>query len=85
MIQVRDSEVKVISYRSDILNILTINSSVLKSIIPHELKVDNFLRELQKVTFFLGKFILGCSHVLRNMLKDEFKQETISRTCLLLP
>lgn len=33
--------------------------------ILHELKYDNFLRELHKDTFLFGKFILGCYHVLK--------------------
>ena len=58
---------------------------MLKSRICHELKLENFLSKLQKVTFFHGKFVLGCSLLFRNMLKEGFKQEVMSRICLLLP
>lgn len=51
--------------------------------IPHELKYDNILRELHEDTFILGKFILGCHHVLEKCI--DFSQEIISRTHLLLP
>lgn len=37
--------------------------------IPHELKYDNILRELHEDTFFLGKFILGCHHVLEKCIE----------------
>lgn len=38
--------------------------------IPHELKYDNFWRELCKDTFLLEKFVLGWQCVLINRVKD---------------
>ena len=78
MTQVRDLEGRVITYHYGIVNILTANASTSKSIIPRGPKFDNILRALHKVTLFLGKLTLGCSNV------RGFKQEILSRICLLL-